>query len=390
MQQWSNGTIAVLFAAVGAFFMQERRVVPAVPAGVSSLAVSAGGFVFVGGVKGLDPSKAAGNADGIQVQTQQVIARLAQALDAAGSSLGQTLSVSVYLRNAADFDAMNAVYRERFAVDPPARTTVVTDFADEALVEMSAIAVPNGTPREVVHPAGWTKSPRPYSYILRANGVVFFAGLVSRRPSDDQIVPGSVGLQTRTILDNAGSLLRAAGFRYENVLAARVFLTDDSIFEAMNDEYRSYFTSDPPTRATAVTSLMGSDAMVEISFIASGLERKSFGTPVWPTLPISPGLRAGRLAFLSGVTGNTGANTRDVAAQTREALTRIRQTVEAAELSMADVADCTIYLPDPWQAAQVDAVFHEFFPTQPPARTIVGARLAARDAVVEFLATVAK
>ena len=318
------------------------------------------------------------------------IGRLQQSLESAGSSLGQTLNVHVYLRRAGDFDAMNTVYRERFAVDPPARTTVVTDLANGALVEMSAIAVPVGTTREVVHPAGWMKSPRPYSYIVRANGLAFFAGLVSRRPSDDQIVPGPVGLQTRTILDNAGGLLRAAGLGYQDVVAARVFLTDDSMFEAMNVEYRTHFATEPPARATAITSLMGSDATVEISLIASSLEPQAFGPTVSPTLPISTGVHAGRLWFLSGVTGDTDANRGDVVAQTREVLTRLKHTLETAGLTMADVADCTVYLTDVWQSAKVDAVLREFFPTDPPARTMVGARLAARDAVVEILLTAVK
>ena len=367
--------------------MQERRVVPRVPAGAFSQAVAAGGFVFVGSVNGLDPATPAGQPGDIQQQTRRALDRLQQALEAAGSSLGQTLSVGVYLRRAGDFDAMNAVYRDRFAADPPARTTVVTDLMNGALVEMSAIAVPNGTTREVLHPAGWMKSPRPYSYIVRANGLVFFAGLVSRRPSDDQIVSGSVALQTRTTLDNAGSLLRASGLGFADVVSARVFLTDDSMFEAMNEEYRTYFTGKPPARATAITGLMGNEPVVEMSFIASSLDTQSFGTNVWPTLPISTGVLAGRLAFLSGVVGNIGDNKDDVAAQTREILTRIKRTLDAAGLSMSSVADCTIYLPDVSQSAKVDAVFREFFPSDPPVRTLVGAHLATHDAVVEILVT---
>jgi enamine deaminase RidA (YjgF/YER057c/UK114 family) len=370
MGHWSNGAVTAVVALLlceGAFSMQERRTVATTPPGPFSQSVTAGGFVFAGAVNGIDVT--ARGDDNIQTQTARAIDRLQHALDAAGSSLEQTLNVSVYLRRAGDFDAMNTVYRERFAVDPPARTTVVSDLTDGALVEMSALAVPNGTPREVLHPAGWAKSPRPYSYVVRSNGLVLFAGLVSRRPGDDQIVPGSVSLQTRTILENAGSLLRAAGLSYEHVVSARAFLTDDSMFDAMNDEYRRVFTSDPPARATVVSGLMGSEPVVEIAFIASSRESKSFGPTVWPTLPISTGVRTGSLWFLSGVMGDTEANHGDVAAQTREALTRIARTLDAAGLSLSDVADCTIYLPDVSQSVKADAVFREFFPNDPPVRS---------------------
>ena len=74
---------------------------------------------------------------------------------------------------------------------------LTTHYMDEAeqlcdrLVVMDAgRIVAEGSPRqlieahstrEVLHPAGWMKSPRPYSYIVRANGFAFLAGLVSRR-----------------------------------------------------------------------------------------------------------------------------------------------------------------------------------------------------------------
>ena len=42
------------------------------------------------------------------------------------------------------------------------------------------IAVPKGGERVVIHPAGWVKSPNPYSYAIRTGDTLFLAGLVSR------------------------------------------------------------------------------------------------------------------------------------------------------------------------------------------------------------------
>ena len=178
---------------------------------------------------------------------------------------------------------------------------------------LSAMAVPLGAPREVLHPPGWMKSPRPYSFIVRTGHLVFLAGLVSRRGSDDTVVPGPMALQTRTVLDNAGVLLKTAGLSYEHVVAARVFITDDSLFEMMNDEYSRYFTSQPPARATAVTGLMAAGAAVEITLIASTAAKQVLGAAVSPSLPLSSAVRTGSLVYLSGVLGNTDANARDLA-----------------------------------------------------------------------------
>ena len=203
--------------------------------------------------------------------------------------------------------------------------------------------------------------------------------------ADDQVVVGPVQTQTRTILDNAGVLLRTVGLSYANVVAARVFLTDDSFFEAMNDEYGRYFSGGPPARATAVTRLMGDDNSVEISLIASVSEKQLIGPTVSPSLPVSTAVRVGPRVFLSGVVGNTDANVGDVVAQTHEALTRIKRTLDLAGMSFVDVVDSTVYLPDLWQYDRMDQVYREAFLT-PPARSTIGAKLVTRAGLVEIVA----
>ena len=49
-------------------------------------------------------------------------------LAAAGSSLEQVVAVTVYLKSAGDFGAMNEAYSGFWTNDPPTRTTVVADF----------------------------------------------------------------------------------------------------------------------------------------------------------------------------------------------------------------------------------------------------------------------
>src|SRR5262249_24005213 len=157
----------------------------AVTAGPRSQAVIADGLIYTSSFAGTDDSGKLAGPD-IQSQTRAALDRVKNVLTSAGSSLGQAVSLFVQLKSAGDFDAMNTVYREYFSDAPPTRTTVVSAFADETRIEVSAIAVPAGAPRETMLPTGWMKSPRPYSYIVRAGGLVFLSGLVSRRGTDDQ------------------------------------------------------------------------------------------------------------------------------------------------------------------------------------------------------------
>jgi 2-iminobutanoate/2-iminopropanoate deaminase len=356
---------------------------------ISRPVVAAGGFVYVSGLTSPEEGGPLVQPD-VQAQTRRVIDKLQAALEGAGSSLVQAVSVNVYLAQASDFDAMNAVYRERFAEAPPARTTVVAGLEHGALVQMSAMAVPVGTPREVLLPAGWMKSPRPYSYIVRANDLVFFSGLLSRRGTDDTTVPGPVGTQVKMILENAGTLLKTVGLTYRDVVSARVFIIDDSYFEPMNDEYQTYFSTEPPARATAVAALMGPDAKVEISFVASTSPKQVIGPVVAPSLPVSTAIRVGPRVFLSGVVGNTDTNSKDLDAQTREVFARVSRTLDLAGLTFADVVDNTVYMTDVWQRGTVDKIYGEFFQPPAPARTLFGARMAARASLIEMMMTAVK
>jgi enamine deaminase RidA (YjgF/YER057c/UK114 family) len=351
-----------------------------------SAAVSAGGLIFVSAQTGAGLDGKLAGPD-VTSQTTRALERLGTVLAAAGSSLAQAVSVHAYIKRATDFETMNAAYRSVLAEKQPVRTTVSTDLPGGALIAFSAIAVPAGAPREILQPAGWMKSPRPYSFVIRAGGFVFLSGLVSRRGTDDQIVPGPVTVQTKQILDNAGVLLKTAGLRYDDVVASRVFLTDESLFDDMNNTYRTYFLTDPPARATAIAPLMGSENLVEITLIASTVGKQVLGPAVSPSLPLSTAVRAGDLLFLSGVLGNTDATANDLIAQSREILTRIKRTLDTAGVSFNHIVENTVYLTDVWQQKKVDDVTRTVFPADPPARTVIGTGLVTRAGLVEMMMT---
>ena len=79
---------------------------------------------------------------GIEAETRQALANLGEVLKAAGMSFQDVTSVTVYITSFDDFAKFNAVYREVFSTDPPARTTVqVAALIGGARVELQMIAV---------------------------------------------------------------------------------------------------------------------------------------------------------------------------------------------------------------------------------------------------------
>ena len=109
----------------------------------------------------------------------------------------------------------------------------------------------------------------PFSQIVEANGFVFLAGQVGDRPGEHGAVPGGIEAETRQMLDNVGRLLREVGLDYKDVVKATVYLRDFADFGAMNAVYRTYFPSEPPTRATVGVTALAEDFQVEIEVVAA-------------------------------------------------------------------------------------------------------------------------
>jgi 2-iminobutanoate/2-iminopropanoate deaminase len=361
-------------------------------------AVKAGGLIYVAGSIG--PASGELGKD-IKTQTKQTLDNISATLTSAGSSMANVASMMVYLRNAADFAAMNEVYATYWPKDPPTRTTVVVTqplaLAD-GLIEISAVAIPNGGERVVVHPPDWIKSPNPYSYGIRSGNTLFLSGLVSRNGKDNTPVKGDITAQTKTVLDNGAAILKAAGMSFADVVSSRIFLTDDTTFQAMNAAYRTAFPTMPPARATVKTGLAGGpDYLVEITMVAvKDPSRKAVTTPnadgtagnANPNL--SSAIQVGNRLYVSGILGNTAANKGDAKAQTAELLARVGRTLKAAGFDWAHVVDGVVYLPDMTKFQDMNAAYREVFTRDFPARATVGTGLMGADGMVEIMFTAVK
>ncbi len=112
------------------------------PAGPYSHAVVANGFVYVSGQGPVNPET--GSApDGFEDQVRQTFENLGTILEAAGSRFDEVVKVNAYITDLTRFARFNEVYKEFFAQDPPARTTVGADLLG-ILVEVDCVAVVRG------------------------------------------------------------------------------------------------------------------------------------------------------------------------------------------------------------------------------------------------------
>ena len=87
-------------------------------------AIKANGFIYTAGQIPIDPKTGNFVEGGITAQTRQVLENLKAVLEAGGSALDRVVKATVFLKNMADFAAMNEVYTQYLGSAKPARSTV--------------------------------------------------------------------------------------------------------------------------------------------------------------------------------------------------------------------------------------------------------------------------
>jgi len=109
--------------------------------GTYSQAVRSGDTLYLSGQIGLDP--ASGQlVEGIENQIQRVFGNLKAVAEAAGSSLGDVVKLTVYLTDLSNFARVNEAMARYFKQPYPARAVVgVASLPRGALVEADAIIV---------------------------------------------------------------------------------------------------------------------------------------------------------------------------------------------------------------------------------------------------------
>jgi 2-iminobutanoate/2-iminopropanoate deaminase len=100
-----------------------------------------GNTLYLSGNLGRDPVTAGLVSGGIEAETRQALANMREVLRAAGMDFKDVTTVTAYITSFDDFAKFNAVYREYFPSDPPARATVqVAALNVGARVELQMIA----------------------------------------------------------------------------------------------------------------------------------------------------------------------------------------------------------------------------------------------------------
>jgi 2-iminobutanoate/2-iminopropanoate deaminase len=106
--------------------------------------------------------------------------------------------------------------------------------------------------------------------------LLFISGQIALVPDTGELANADLTEETHQVMKNLHAILAAAGMDFSHVVKTTIFLSDMSLFTAVNEIYGSYFTVDLPAghadytaRETVAVKGLPKNVNVEISMIAS-------------------------------------------------------------------------------------------------------------------------
>lgn len=122
------------------------------------------------------------------------------------------------------------------------------------------------TEQKIISP---TQTIGPYSPAVQIGNFLFLSGQIGLDQSTGQLRSEDIETETRQVLDNVNTILRAAGYDSSHIVSATVYLKNMDDYGKMNRVYGGYFVEGSyPARTTVAVSDLPKQANVEIAVIA--------------------------------------------------------------------------------------------------------------------------
>ncbi|MGL5812263.1 MAG: Rid family detoxifying hydrolase [Aeromonas sp.] len=356
----------------------------------------------------------------IKDQARQCLTNIKAIVESIGHVMDDTVKVTVFLKEIADLDAVNAVYAEFFPSYVPTRTVLaVAALPMNALVQMDAI-ISNGEGTFPQDPCPLVKLARnsdkaPRS-ALSTQTVAFshYNNIGAQLPIDmasGKLVEGGIKAQAAQCLAHIKAVLEGIDVPFDDIVKVTVYLQNLADLEVVDEVYRTFFPDSAiaravaylPARSVIAAAALPMGALVQMDAVISHGD----GTP--PQLvedrhnlvirarntdkaPRSS-LHTQTVAFshynhiagqlpLDMATGKvlTGC----IREQTAQCLSHIKAIVESINHVMDDIVKVNIQVKNIEDLEAVNAIYTQYFPSYHPARTVIGVSELPAGALVQM------
>lgn len=123
--------------------------------------------------------------------------------------------------------------------------------------------------KQVVNTAKAPAPIGPYNQSIKANGFLFISGQIAINPAIGNVEATDIEGETEQVMQNLKAILNEAGTDFGSVVKTTIFLSDMSLFTAVNTIYANHLTGDYPARETVAVKGLPKGVNVEISMIAA-------------------------------------------------------------------------------------------------------------------------
>ncbi|MEV3844766.1 RidA family protein [Aeromonas veronii] len=358
----------------------------------------------------VDPATGKMVSGDVTAQARQCLSNLKAIIESIGHVMDDMVKATIFLKEMADLEAVNAVYREFFPGYLPTRTTLaVAALPLGALVQIDAI-ISNGEGTFPQDPCSLVKLARnsdkaPHNP-LSTHTVAFshynnIGAQLPVEPASGALIGGGIREQAAQCLRNIKAVLEGIDVPFDDIVKVTVYLTNLVDLDAVNEVYTTFFPDSAiaraaaymPARSVIAASALPMGALVQMDAVISHGD----GTP--PQLvedrhnlvirprntdkaPRSP-LHTQTVAFshYNHIAGQLPVDlatgkilTGCVREQTAQCLSHIKAIVESIGHVMDDIVKVNIQLANIADLAEVDAIYTKYFPAYLPARTVIAVR----------------
>ncbi|XP_074547356.1 diphthine--ammonia ligase [Halichoeres trimaculatus] len=192
------------------------------------------GYQWISGINGLQSQQPE-----IQSQTWAAFNQLQSELDSRGWKMKDIILVHLYVRCMEDFAPLNAVYKQHFGINPPARVCVQAPLPTGQLLQMDCLLHDWAEPpkegcfhqKDALHVQSlshWAPANiGPYSQAFRVDQLVFCAGQIALVPCTMQLVKAGSKTQASLSFSYVKKVLEAviSSLTLAHVLQAHCYTT---------------------------------------------------------------------------------------------------------------------------------------------------------------------
>ena len=258
------------------------------------------------------------------------------------------------------------------------------------------------------------KNIGPYSQTVAYSHYNNLSAQLPVDPKSGKLVAGGVKEQAEQCFKNIKAIVNSIDHAMSDVVRLTVFVKNIKDIDAIDEVYKTFFSTYVPTRTTVAVSALPMDALVQIDALVSHGEG---------TIPNAP--QSGDLIKLTNNTANAPVSSLSTQAvafshynnlsaqlpidpksgrvvaggvkeQTGQCLKNIKAILESIDVPFDDIVKINIYLKDFADVEAVNEVYTTFFPDSAiaravayvPARTMIAAAALPMDALVQIEAVV--